>query len=68
MALERERAEVYRTMPPAVLAGLAAQELAGKLPRIEHLNITPDLLGPLLGNLLEGKTRTGRPEATGDVR
>jgi hypothetical protein len=50
-------------MPAAVLAGLAAQELAGKLQRIEHLNITPELLGPLLANLLEaGTKRLGGPE------
>jgi hypothetical protein len=56
-ALQRELLETYRTMPPAVLAGLAAQELAGKLQRIDHLNLSPDLLGPLLGNLVEASTR-----------
>ena len=44
--------EVYRTMPPAVLVSLAAQELATKLQRIDHLQITPDLLAPLLGDLM----------------
>lgn len=69
MALERERVEAYRTMSPAVLAALAAQELAGKLHRIEHLNITPDLLGPLLGNLIDSSTRTmPRPEAREEGR
>jgi hypothetical protein len=55
--LQRELLETYRTMPPAVLAALAAQELAGKLQRIDHLNLSPDLLGPLLGNLMEAGTR-----------
>jgi regulator of protease activity HflC (stomatin/prohibitin superfamily) len=56
-AVERDRLDIYRTMPPAVLAGLAAQELAGKLQKIEHLNLSPDLLGPLLQQLLEAGTR-----------
>jgi hypothetical protein len=43
--------EAHRTMPPEVLIALAAQELAGKLQRIEHLTITPDLLAPLLASL-----------------
>ena len=65
-ALEKERLEAYRTMPATVLAGLAAQELAGKLQRIDHLNITPDLLAPLFANLLEaGTKRLGGPDAGG---
>ena len=69
MALERDRMDVYRSMPPAVLAGLAAQELAGKLQRIEHLNITPDLLGPILSNLVDGSKRLAtRPNAGGEGR
>ena len=57
MSLERERMEAYKGLPSAVLATLAARELAGKLPAIEHLNITPDLIGPLLTGLLEAGTR-----------
>jgi regulator of protease activity HflC (stomatin/prohibitin superfamily) len=56
-ALDKERLEAYRTMPPTVLAALAAQEIAGKLQRIDHLNITPDLLAPLFANLLEAGTK-----------
>ena len=52
LAIDRERMDVYRTMPPAVLVSLAAQELATKLQRIDHLQITPDLLAPLLGDLM----------------
>jgi hypothetical protein len=44
-------------MPAGVVAALAAQELAGKLQKIEHLNITPDLLAPLLANLLDGGSK-----------
>jgi hypothetical protein len=38
-------------LPPAVLLGLAARELSGKLDTIEHVNITPDLLASVLGAL-----------------
>ncbi|MFT4543094.1 MAG: regulator of protease activity HflC (stomatin/prohibitin superfamily) [Planctomycetota bacterium] len=50
---ERERIDVYRDLPPHVLAGLAAREFASKLTHIEHLNLTPDLLGPLFGDLMQ---------------
>lgn len=61
---ERARMETLQKVSPAVLAALAARELAGKLQRIEHLNVTPDLLGPLLGDLLAG----GRRPTQGEVR
>jgi uncharacterized membrane protein YqiK len=59
--LERATLEVYKTMPPMVLMGLAAKELGRKLKRIDHLNLSPDLLGPVLTNFLEAGT--ARPEA-----
>jgi regulator of protease activity HflC (stomatin/prohibitin superfamily) len=46
---EQARIAIYRDVPPAVLLGLAARELAGKLDTIEHLNVTPDLLASVLG-------------------
>ena len=46
---EQRRAAIYRDLPPAVLLGLAARELAGKLETIEHVNVTPDLLASALG-------------------
>ncbi|MDK2760470.1 MAG: band 7 protein [Sphingopyxis sp.] len=46
---EQQRIAVYRDLPPAILLGLAAQELAGKLETIEHVNVTPDLLAAVLG-------------------
>jgi regulator of protease activity HflC (stomatin/prohibitin superfamily) len=64
-AIDRERMETYRTMPPTVLAALAAQELAGKLKaiNIDHLSITPELLGPLVTDLLQaGKRRLAEGE------
>jgi regulator of protease activity HflC (stomatin/prohibitin superfamily) len=40
---------IYRDLAPAVLLGLAARDLAGKLETIEHVNVTPDLLASLMG-------------------
>ena len=53
---EREKMEIYKTLPPTVMAGLAARELAGKLQSIEHLNISPELLGPSLLRLMKAGT------------
>jgi regulator of protease activity HflC (stomatin/prohibitin superfamily) len=50
---ERERMDIYRDLPPAALVGLAAREIAGKLSKIENINVSPDLLGPLLGRLVD---------------
>ncbi len=60
---ERERMAIYRDFPTERLLGLAAQRLAGKLQRIEHLNLTPDLLGSLLTNLVEAGTHRLEREA-----
>ncbi|MCP5055723.1 MAG: hypothetical protein GY937_03240 [bacterium] len=48
--------EIYRDFPTPRLLGLAAQRLAGKLQKIEHLNLTPDLMGGLLTNLVQAGT------------
>lgn len=53
---EQARMAIQRSVPPIVLFGLAAQQLAGKLERIDHLNLSPDAFGPLLGNLLRAGT------------
>jgi hypothetical protein len=55
-AAERDRIAVYRDLAPAVLMGLAAREFAGKIETIEHLNLTPDLLGTVLTDLLAAGT------------
>jgi len=57
--MERARVDIYATLPPAVMLGLAAQEFAKKLSSIEHLNITPDVLSTLLGDAL-GRAGQGR--------
>lgn len=48
---ERAKIDIYRDLPPHVLAGLAAQQLAAHLPNIEHLTLSPDLIGPALARL-----------------
>jgi regulator of protease activity HflC (stomatin/prohibitin superfamily) len=60
---EQERMEIYRDFPTERLLGLAAQRLAGKLRRIEHLNLTPDLLGGLLTQLVQAGTEHLEREA-----
>jgi regulator of protease activity HflC (stomatin/prohibitin superfamily) len=47
--MERTRIDIYRDLPVQVLMGLAAREFAGKVGKVEHLNITPDLLSTVLG-------------------
>lgn len=54
---ERLRLAAYDGVTPGVLLGLAAQELAAKLEKIEHLNVSPDLFGPGLAALLEAGTK-----------
>ena len=54
---ERARMEIYRAMPSSAMLGLAAQELAGKLEKIEHLTVSPELLGPLFTQLVQAGTR-----------
>jgi len=56
---ESARMDVYREMPAHVLAGLAAQELAGKLGRIERIEITPDNLGNALVGIARAVLPTG---------
>lgn len=49
--MEQARFANYRDLPSQVVLGMAARELAGKLTKIDHINITPDLLATLLGEL-----------------
>jgi hypothetical protein len=48
---EKERMSVYATLPANVVFALALQEIAGKLEKIEHINITPDVLSTNLADL-----------------
>jgi hypothetical protein len=51
VALEKERIAAYGALPPNALLALAAREFASKIERIEHLNLSPDLLSPFLADL-----------------
>jgi regulator of protease activity HflC (stomatin/prohibitin superfamily) len=45
---EARRVEVWKNAPNRVVMGLALQELARNIQQIQHLNLTPDLLGQAL--------------------
>jgi regulator of protease activity HflC (stomatin/prohibitin superfamily) len=55
--VERARIATYEKLPPSVMMGMAAQELAGKLRSIDHLNIGESALGPMLQQLVEAGTK-----------
>ncbi len=55
-AVERERQEIFRAMPPEVLLAQAAQALAGKLTKIDSVSITPDNLAQLLQRIGLGRS------------
>jgi hypothetical protein len=48
---EAARLGAYRDLRPEILYGMALRELAGELPQIGQLTVTPDLLTDLLGRL-----------------
>jgi regulator of protease activity HflC (stomatin/prohibitin superfamily) len=48
---EAARLAAYRDLPPAVLQALALRELAGHLPEIGQLTVTPDVITGLLNRL-----------------
>lgn len=50
---ERETMDIYREVPQSLLLGLAARELAGNLPAVEHLTLSPELIGPALSRLAD---------------
>lgn len=54
---ESSRMAIYRELPTPVLMGLAAKDLAGNLPAIDHLNVTPEVLGPVLTTLMGAMTK-----------
>jgi regulator of protease activity HflC (stomatin/prohibitin superfamily) len=63
VSAESDRMDIYRDLPPAALMGLAARELAGKLKSIEHLNLSPDVLGALLQRVLGAQAKRLESEA-----
>ncbi|MET9224751.1 SPFH domain-containing protein [Lentzea sp. NPDC003310] len=48
---EKARLEAYRDVPQATLLALAAKELAGNLPEIGSITLTPDVIQPILQRL-----------------
>ncbi len=56
-ASEQARMEAVREVPPAVMFALAAQAIAGKLDRIERVNLGDGSLGPTLERLLDAGAR-----------
>ncbi|ROT27267.1 SPFH domain-containing protein [Micromonospora sp. HM5-17] len=48
---EAARLAAYRDLPPGVLQALALREMAGHLPDVGQLTVTPDVLTGLLGRL-----------------
>lgn len=49
---EAERMAIYREYPTDVLMALAAQNLAAHPPAIEHLNVSPDMVGDFLNRFV----------------
>jgi regulator of protease activity HflC (stomatin/prohibitin superfamily) len=52
---EARRVAAWKDAPARVVLGLSLGELAGKIQTIQHLNITPDLLGEFVQRLVEEK-------------
>ncbi len=61
-AAEAAHVRAYQHLPPATILALGLQELAGQLPQIGTLVLSPDLLQPVLARLggpVVGNTTTG---------
>lgn len=50
--------ELWKSVPADVIAGLSFKEFAGKISTINHLNITPDLVGEGLRKLLQRESES----------
>ncbi|HAA56372.1 MAG TPA: band 7 protein, partial [Myxococcales bacterium] len=57
MDFEKERVQLYKGLPAQVLIGLTVREFAGQLPDVEHLTISPEMLGPILTRLADAGTK-----------
>jgi regulator of protease activity HflC (stomatin/prohibitin superfamily) len=53
-AAETAKLDAYRDLDPGMLLGLALRELAGNLPAVDTLVLSPDLLTPLLTRIAAG--------------
>ena len=64
-AAETARVAAYRDVSEGILLGLALRELAGSLPKVSNLVLTPDLITPLLTRFGVGpETATTKSPAT----
>lgn len=54
---EKGRVAAFQNASASVIYGIAAQQLATKLERIDHLSLTPELLGPLIARLIDAGTK-----------
>jgi regulator of protease activity HflC (stomatin/prohibitin superfamily) len=63
---EAARVAAYADLPSATLLALAAKDLAGNLPQIGSLVLSPDLLAPVLAGLVPAASRpaASRPAAS----
>ena len=53
---EQQRVTIYGQAPGRVALGLALQKLAGSIQSIQHLNVSPDLLGSTLEQFLRDQS------------
>lgn len=56
---EAAKLAAYRELEQATLLGLALRELAGNLPNITNLTVTPDLLTPVLARFAQADPTPG---------
>lgn len=68
LAIEKSRLDAYEELPASVMMGLAAQELASKISRIDHLNVGGGDFGPMLRELMEAGTRHLEPKTKADQK
>jgi regulator of protease activity HflC (stomatin/prohibitin superfamily) len=57
LVIEKERVAAYGALAPAALAALAAREFAGRIQKIEHVNLSSDALTPFLADLAAAGAR-----------
>jgi len=55
------RMRVYEGQDPRILLAIAAQSLAGQLPNIGTLNLSPDVLTSFLSSLADGSSGSAGP-------
>jgi hypothetical protein len=58
---------IYRDYPTDVLMALAAQDFASHLPAIEHLNVSPDMVGDFLNRYINAGSATAGSATAGSV-